>query len=209
MTQRSRDCHVQGQISEEKREQEKGIRGGRERQAPHANLLGKVGEIYGVRASRCAAAPFPHKTLGTSRACPLVRRGAGGEVRFAGEASPQGRASCPPPRPSSSFGGNFLREAPPPSPRKPVRARARATRVPGAPGGGGARRRGGALGGRGPRRWRPWGRGLRPAPLSRRAGWALPLPPPRPGSSEGAGCVWGGNESRTCQGLTRRRKVVP
>lgn len=87
-----------------------------------------------------------------------------------------------------------------------MRAVGPATRVPGAPGRGGAGLRGGAFWGRGPGRWRPWGRGLLLAPLSRRAGWARP-PPARPAQApRRVRVVWGGSSprpGRLRQGLTR------
>lgn len=163
---------------------------GRARPAPHSES-GKST----TTARRGLRFPFVTETLDTRRGClPASQawRGWGAEPP---------RARCPPLRPGSSFGGNFLSAAPPPSPRKPVRTVGPATRVPGAPG------RGGAGLGAWPNggvacRWRPWGRGLLPAPLSRPAGCAQPLPA-RPAQAPRRVRVVGRDRARDLAGFAK------
>lgn len=145
--------------------------------ALHSNLL----EVGNLRRPRVAVCSFLFSE--NPRNQPFVPacqawRGRRDEVRRRGEPP---RARRPPQRFSSSFGGNFLAEAPPPSPRKPVSAVVRAIRVSGAPGGGGSGWQGGACWGRGRRRWRPWGRsprvagqvGSRPCHLPAQTPWRV------------------------------------
>lgn len=82
------DCHVKVQISEQKENKRKEPKWGGSVRLRTRTFW--KWEIDDVCPSRCTAS-FPYKTLETSCACLLVRRGAGQEVKLAGEASPQGR----------------------------------------------------------------------------------------------------------------------